>query len=86
MSYSTNLDSQHLKGDFKRVTVINNGGIWQAQGDVPGGSQNLSGPPTDLASAKTAAETYVTGLGYLQISYWADWSSTQSKSLWFLPA
>lgn len=84
MSYAENIDSQAVKGDFKRASVIDNSGTWQLQ-EVMQSAMELTGV-TDLASAKSAAETYLTSNDYVQITYWIDHSSTDSRSLWFLPA
>lgn len=70
--------------EFVAVTVWNNGGTWQVQTTAGGGtSHNLTGP-TDLASAVSAGETWLTGQGYTKITKWTPESATETRSVWVL--
>lgn len=85
MPYSESMDDQFLKGAFRRISVLYNISDWYIMGDVPGGNQVLTGA-TDLASALSAALTWLSNNGYVQITHWSERSSTETKSVWFLPS
>jgi len=85
MPYMEAMDSQFLKGDFRRITVLYNISDWYIMGDVPGGNYLLTGA-TDATSAMADALTWLSNNGYQQITYWSERSSTETHSVWFLPA
>lgn len=87
MSYAESMDDQFLKGEFSRITVTysaaNSG--WFIFGDIPGESYALTGA-TDSTSAMADALTWLSNGGYVQITHWSERSSTETKSVWFLPS